>query len=1018
MSDNNNEKSEASLVLNNQNIDKLQFKERAILAIEAEHINSILKKDPIFLKSFKKKLLSLPPKMGGTITDEKINLIFNQYNSIRNYLNHTKHTDSKIKLDYELCDVLCKLYEQAYIDRKVSASHKQLPDTDRKASAPHKQLPDIDERFFSVEEEKFFKKSEGEDKYFFTLLGVIMFLCMNLEKDRAYQLRDKFDFTNSQKEDAVAVALGSETESQQCSINEKEDAVAVALDSVIQKYSRKKVHKIIDSNWDLFVEILDYIRKPIEHSPNYENDADIAQQKNNGTDKKKSKKKKFDKRTKNKYVMDNFIIKWIELGEKLPELKFAKTKKVERIIKSEKRREDKIKITKIPYFTTEGSKKKDDIDEYFRINDMYWCKIKDNDESQKYIDFKMHRVHLQRLAKKILEGKEDKEVKEVKDVIISSMLENIKAVKEFNEEYTIPFDAGVENSLTLKSSLPRSAKRELEDPPELEAKIKKRIEYYDNLLKKPPKEIHGKMQFILWALQRPLWNYDNSEGKNILKIDKITYQNISKALCYYSVYDITDVQKQDEETIFQKQVKSEIPEKCKYLRDYIKDDIVKTFKYVVKAAKKELETDKEILLEYSSKFKKEKFFENKEEELFTKHSLRFTRTKKDTHPVLQRIKEPKKHPKDYRNIIWLSKHWGLSDYEQKERTSNPQEIKLFYHQYIQKSRGVNFHPENYHYSLQKDENENFLQLDKTIIKEKIKDLSKKDQEIEKEKLYDALIYYENDRLLLEIATRCIDDNNSDPKSNLYFKLEKSFDLSCPSSKVIIKENKNSLQPYHIPLRYLKNLSLLFREEDFIKGIKLINEGDTAILPHKKPNGMGNIGYFMQIVLPTYKSFSTAIIQVLLEIESRILSREENSKENIDLIMRNSLLDEFDNNKKDYISFNEMLNFITSFSKLSNVKEREFIKKIIKDICNNGVYEDFVYMLVCEKCKEELVKIFIKYIRNNVAHQDLGNLLVSGAYKTYINSVDNLTKLLKCDTKKVTELIESYKSQKKKQNEKE
>ncbi len=943
--------SDANFVLHNQN--KLRFWERAILAIEAEHITTIYSEEnPILFQTLKKELLSLHIEDKGNATkqgiEEKINENFKKicatYHDIRNYLNHIKHTDRKIELDYELCDVLCKLYKKAYTDRiKVS----------------NKEFLHIDERFFEVDREYFFKKcpiDESDDKdkygYYFTLFGLVMFFCMSLEIDRAYQLRDKFYFTNPKKANS--------------------EVVVIALESVIQKYSRKKSDKIkiaesheVQNQWNLFVEILDYIRKPIKHSPNY----DKQPQKNRDANKKKEKK--FDKRTTNKYVTDNLIIKWIELGKKLPKLEFAKTKQIERKIENKKRGKDKTKNIKIPEFE-KSNKKKGFIDEYFEINGMYWCRIKINNESQKesYMYFKMHKVLLRRLAKKILEGKEERD-------IISSIRNDIEVVKTFNEEAKILFDDGIESSLTLKSSLPRSNK-EAPKALSLGKKIKKRIEYYEKILENPFSSKYDKAYFILWAFQRPLWETKKEDKKNKLKLDEVTYQNINKSLCYYSIYSTLD---------FQKEVQKEIPNKCKYLRDYIKHDIEKTFECVVNAAKEKLEEDEKNMMYYS--IKGNESLTNKV--LFTNHSLRFKKTQKEKHPfseIRDRVKQ--KNNNEEPNIVWplwLSKHWGLSYEEQKKmerRVKNfpSTEIRVFYHKYIENSKAVSFDPNNYHAYLQRDESKNTLQLNKT--KEEIKKLPKE----EKKFLYNALKYYENDMLLLEIATRCIDDINKGNK--LYVELgkkekkkngqleekRKDFDLSLPSPEVIIKENRGS-QGYSIPLRYLIKLSFIFGAKNLIKGIKLINNNDEAILKNKRPDKINDIEYFMQILLPKFKLLSTIIIQKLFEIEHTILFCEKNSIEGIDYEKRENLLEKVNNKQLDYISFDS--------------SDKDDNGGILDLIDTNKLYYD---------------RDMIKHIRNNVAHEDLGDLLVSEKYDKYIKSVDDLAEKFGCKT--VTNLIESYK----------
>ena len=662
----------------------------------------------------------------------------------------------------------------------------------------------------------FFKKKEetnNSKEYYFTLLGLLCFLCMGLEKDRAESLYKKFSFVKeNEKIDTLIKAI---IEQYTLKKSNKLRAYEIVQDKYRKNKGIDKNNKTEDedqvnqqeqySEWNLIVDILDHIRKPIEHSPNYETVELQLANKNDNENQSQSKNKKIDQRTRNPYVMDNLIIKWINLkwtestsDEESLELEFAITKQVARKIESYKGRADKVKITKVPEFIRikndnmiqkiqqEKDKQiieKISIDEYFRINDMYWCRIKRLDDAP--IDFKIHRVHLRRLVKKILKG-------ENKNVIIKSMIDDIELVKKFDEEVKIKEKEKEE--LSLKYSIPRSAKK-LEKAMSLETKINKRIEYYDKLLSSKDNNINTnnekleesrknakKVHFILWAFQRPLWREKNNNIKS--KLNKNQYKEISSALSQYSKYDGTEQSK--------KQVENAIANEYKYLKNYIKPSFIQTFFCVVESVKTELEKDRKNLLIYYDIYNETNKLSEEKKFLFTKHALRFKRTQKEYHPCLQKIDDKKKYYNDYRNIIWLSKNWGFyDDREIKQREydywkkENNGELKYFNDGYIEQSKEVVFDPKNYHSFLEK--NDNKLKCVKT--REYIKNPENK----ERKKLYDALKCYENDRLLLEIANDAINIFNNDNNNSFLIKLGKNFDISStdPIIEYSIKKEKCS-----------------------------------------------------------------------------------------------------------------------------------------------------------------------------------------------------------------------------------
>ncbi len=539
--------------------DTLRFWERAVLVIEAVHIAE--NKANISFQDFKASSNRLYKHIRQSIlqkedikkpdeVDEKIKEVYNAlaklYGDMRNYLSILSHENISIAENIQAIVYSCY--------RVAICQYKQQ-------NSPH-----------FLNEKKFFKNNH------FTLLGLLCFLCMGLERDRAYALCNRFAFANKQK-----------TENQD---------VFDAIMAVIKCYGRKKSDKIKahkqagkeyqphiqdekkredeeqERAWNLICEITDYITKPIEGSPNYTKE----EYKNN-------------KRSLNPYIVDNFIIWWITLESKIKDLEFATTG-----IQENKKK----KNINIPVFDSNNGN-------YFRLNDQYWCRVRKKDTGQ-WIEFRMHRTHVLRLAKMILKGNKE-------GYIVTSIFGNIGQMQGMNDK-----------NPNIRNSLPRCMRNDY-TPATIEEKIAYRHKQYEKV-HEIDERIYpsAQVQFILWALQGVL----KETGENDPPLYLLEYQKISAMMHFYTVNFVQQ---------FREKVCNALPERYAYCEKYIKPSLNQTLDCIVQNVTKALEQDTQALID-------------RQESVYKKHSFRFNRPQKDKHP----LKET--HKNDLRNIIWLSKQWG------------------------------------------------------------------------------------------------------------------------------------------------------------------------------------------------------------------------------------------------------------------------------------------------------------------------------------------------------------------------
>ena len=585
----------------------LRYWERSRLAIEAEHINNNganitfqdfkaasnkLYKNILYCVSnvAKDKKYSTEKEKEDAL-EEIYRKLYEKglYEEIRNFLSHIVHKD--ITIDEDISHILYSSFRLAFEQCK--------------------------QKTFLQEQDMFFKKEhkDSQERHF-TLLGLLCFLCMSLEKDRAYALCDQFSFAKK------------ETDTQTADI----------IEAIIKQYGRKKSDKIKahkkageeyspgtsqneeKKEWNLMCEIFDYIQKPIEGSPNYE-----------------KSDKENNKRTSNPYIIDNFILCWIELRKDL-RLQFAKTG-----VRENKRR----KLILVPIFDDEkvdnsvsDNEKKLTLsnvnDRYFRINEQYWCKVKDGDKD---VIFKIHRIHLRRLAKKLLIGEKE-------DYIVKSIISNIHEMLKFNSK-----------NKNISASLPRSMKDSYQQAT-IEKRINDRLMHYKTIDEKSKEKPFLQVKFILWAMQGALRG-----NKDINKFSKEEYQNISYGMHFYATYTGQ----------FQQQVCNAIPERYEYCKKYIKPSLSQTLHCVAEELQKILESDRTRLI-------------NGEEAMYKKHSFSFYKRKKEQHPCILRQNKHDTYKYDYRNIVWLSKGWGKIGLAQQER----------YNKY---TKNIEFDFNNYHSAL-------------------------------------------------------------------------------------------------------------------------------------------------------------------------------------------------------------------------------------------------------------------------------------------------------------------------------
>ncbi len=500
--------------------DTLRFWERAVLAIEAEHIyENIASISFVDFRVSSKELYthmkqSVIQKEGTlnstnlNAVNKKVESVYNEcnilYKNMRHYLSHLEHKNIPIKENTQ------KIVYNCYCSALLQYEQK--------------------EHSHPLDKKDFFKNN------YFTLLGLLCFLCIGLEKDRAYALCNRFAFANREKTenqdvfDAIMAII-------KCYGRKKSDKVKAhpseTQDEEDKKNKKDRKEEENERVWSLMCEIIDYINKPIKGSPNYA--------KENYED---------SQRPLSPYIVDNLIIRWITLESKIKNLEFATTG-----IQENKKK----KSINIPVFDSKNGN-------YFRLGDHYWCRVRKKDTEQ-WIKFRMRRTHLLRIAKMILKGSEQ-------GAIVASIVKDIEQMQSMNMN---------DKNLDIGNSLPRCMRDDY-TPATIEKKIAYRHEQYKKVHEIDEKKYPStQVQFILWSLQGVLKETEENDP-----LYPLEYQKISAMLHFYTANFVQQ---------FREKVCNAFPEKYAYCEKYIKPSLNQTLDCIVQSVTTALEQDTPALID-------------------------------------------------------------------------------------------------------------------------------------------------------------------------------------------------------------------------------------------------------------------------------------------------------------------------------------------------------------------------------------------------------------------------------------
>ena len=445
-------------------------------------------------------------------------------NDTRNYLCHIKHkridiTDkSKYKIDVE----------------------KFLTSVYKKASSC-----DIGDK----EEIKMVCEDYGGIRTF-TIQGLVFFLCLGLSRKYAHILLDKIGVDEPYKK-------------------------------ILTKYCIKDSfktgrHKFGDSReyteWQLFCEIMDHIsKKPVLNKPN--NNTETTKK---DEDTKKESNKDIRWRTANKYMVDYFILRWLELKEIVE--KNARDSRLEIAVKRSQGGEDEDPLKVVPSFTEPLP-----TDDYYRKWGQYYCRLRFKGKTRK---FKMHRNHLRTIAHLVLKEEETTDITDIFNAIDSSLESFAETIKNNNN--------GKHSDLSHRS-WPRTWRGENEEGEDrwtraaLSSRIDERKKDYEKRLdelNKLDKSMDNsdendlssgdKANTIIWAMQHPLNPLNcSSDGSEEVEatLNKSDHEKLATDMCYYGEYNKEE---------FEKKVKGVLDEVNKKEWDkYIKESLDETLKFIL-----------------------------------------------------------------------------------------------------------------------------------------------------------------------------------------------------------------------------------------------------------------------------------------------------------------------------------------------------------------------------------------------------------------------------------------------------